>query len=298
MATSSVPLTKETFDQFYTRLQASAVKATRNAALLPTDVDFYRSMDANFSREIDALSSRVLTLTNRILSLVETADPGGKGKQKAESQDDVVDNFHSLFVDPMDQLLERTVMFPSFFLSFSHSLQDTSLDVYQGKSKVSAIVVTDAITPTAARKVRYCVIFSSVSCSQRALQPQKQSSTAAPRGQLDPALQHAHRLPKPQLSFLAKVDNSDTPWYPTLPHKYNARVPLGHHFQIGHAQSSDTTMYALPDIPHFVSHHFQPTSLLVRDHSFDLSIEVVSINVAHSRQVFCRDPFPLGCCST
>lgn len=47
-------------------------------------------------------------------------------------------------------------------------------------------------------------------------------------GRLDPALQHASHLPKPQLKFKRKVDNTDMPWRPTLKHKYNAQVPLGY----------------------------------------------------------------------
>jgi len=55
--------------------------------------------------------------------------------------------------------------------------------------------------------------------------------TDAWRGRLDPVLQHASHLPKPQLLFKTKVDNTDnSPWYPTLTHKYNAQVPLGHHY--------------------------------------------------------------------
>jgi hypothetical protein len=65
-------------------------------------------MDAAFNKDLEALSARVLSLTNRLLALAATADPRGKGKGPLENQDNVVDNFHSLVVDPMDQLLERT----------------------------------------------------------------------------------------------------------------------------------------------------------------------------------------------
>lgn len=44
----------------------------------------------------------------------------------------------------------------------------------------------------------------------------------------EPVIQHAAHLPKPQAEFTKKVDNSDAPWYPTLSHKFNAKVPLGH----------------------------------------------------------------------
>jgi exosome complex exonuclease RRP6 len=48
------------------------------------------------------------------------------------------------------------------------------------------------------------------------------------RGRLDPALQHASSIRKPQLDFKTKVVNDDTLWYPTLKHKWNALVPLGY----------------------------------------------------------------------
>lgn len=110
---STSAFTAESFDAFNNQLQANALKATRNALALPTDIPFHRSMDSSFSQDLDAFSSRVLSLANNLLSLVATADTTqsarAKGKAKLEDQDDVVDNFHSLVVDSMDQLLERTV---------------------------------------------------------------------------------------------------------------------------------------------------------------------------------------------
>jgi exosome complex exonuclease RRP6 len=55
-----------------------------------------------------------------------------------------------------------------------------------------------------------------------------QQKVATHKGALDPAIHHASQLPKPQLLFKRKVDNSDTLWYPSLTHKYNALVSLGH----------------------------------------------------------------------
>jgi hypothetical protein len=110
---SSSTFTSESFDVFNNQLQANALKATRNALALPTDISFHRSMDSSFSKDLDTFSSRVLNLANNLLSLVATADTTqsgrAKGKAKLDNQDDVVDNFHSLVVDSMDQLLERTV---------------------------------------------------------------------------------------------------------------------------------------------------------------------------------------------
>jgi exosome complex exonuclease RRP6 len=113
MAQSSRPaeLTQELFDAYNTELQSTALKATRNAAFLPTDLAFYRSLDRGIAKEVDACSSRVLSLTNRLLDLVTTADNSkskAKGKAKLE-HDDITDNFRSSVVDAMDQLLERAV---------------------------------------------------------------------------------------------------------------------------------------------------------------------------------------------
>ncbi|OCH91136.1 hypothetical protein OBBRIDRAFT_753802 [Obba rivulosa] len=151
-------------------------------------------MDRDFAHALDASSARVLSLTNRLIALAQTAqtNPKGKGKERIESEDDVVDRFHSLVVDAMDQLLERA---------------DISLDEFTGRSKPAAIAVNPA-------------------------QPAAQKKTTAPQGRLDPALQHASHLAKPQLQFARKPDNNaHTVWTPSLRHKYNAQVPLGYNFR-------------------------------------------------------------------
>jgi hypothetical protein len=95
-----------------TKVQSAALKATRTAAGLPTDIGFHRSIDSGLAHDIDAVSSRVLNLTNRLLQYSSSGNSQaakGKGKARLEDQDDVVDNFHSLVVDVMDELFERTV---------------------------------------------------------------------------------------------------------------------------------------------------------------------------------------------
>ncbi|KAG5642308.1 hypothetical protein DXG03_003028 [Asterophora parasitica] len=203
-AASSSALTSATFDAFNSQLQINALKATRNALALPNDVAFHRSMDSAFARDLDGFSSRVLSLTNKVLALVATADATSlrKGKGKLENQDDVVDSFQSLVVDSMDQLLERT---------------DICLDEFLGRTKPPAIVVNPIAQPT--KKV-------------------------APRGHIDPVIQHASHLQKPQLSFKRRAENNDSPWYPSLPHKYNAQVPLGYEYRDADADTSSTTLVA------------------------------------------------------
>jgi exosome complex exonuclease RRP6 len=115
MEDSTTPMASASFDPYLTRLQTAALGATKKSASLPPDILFHRSMDSEFAQTLDAFSDRVLAITNRLLNLVSTVDQTqvgrGKGKAKLESQDDLVDNFHSLVVDSMDQLLEKTVCF-------------------------------------------------------------------------------------------------------------------------------------------------------------------------------------------
>ena len=124
-------LTSAGFNACNAQLQATALTATRKAAGLPSDVGFHRSMDHSFAQDLDAFSERVLLVTNKLLKLVATVDESkgcssrGKGKEKElASQDDVVDNFYSLVVDSMDQLLEKTVSssVQAFFFSFFFSI--------------------------------------------------------------------------------------------------------------------------------------------------------------------------------
>jgi exosome complex exonuclease RRP6 len=199
------------FDELNTQLQSSALKATRNSMLLPSDLAFHRSMDAEFSNDLDEVSMRILGVANRLLGLVGGSESNGKGKAKAklENEEDIVDNFHSLVVDTMDQLLEKT---------------DMNLDEFLGRNKAPAI----AINPTIRNhkvSVEFWVVYT------EAFKSSLKKSNNASGGQLDPVVQHASYLPKPQISFKKKIDNSDSSWYPTLTHKYHAQVPLGYHFR-------------------------------------------------------------------
>ncbi|KIK69880.1 hypothetical protein GYMLUDRAFT_150634 [Collybiopsis luxurians FD-317 M1] len=180
-------ITSAAFDDFNSQLQSAALKATRNSMLLPSDVNFHRTMDPEFSKDLDAFSSRILFVANKLLSLADTVDPSGKGKGKLQTEDDVVDNFHAVVVDSMDQMMEKT---------------DMSLDVFLGRNRAPAIAINTSMN----------------------------SAPSARKGALDPAIQHASHLPKPQLKFKRKVANDDVPWRPSLSHKFNAQVPLGFNY--------------------------------------------------------------------
>ncbi|KZT11760.1 uncharacterized protein LAESUDRAFT_733747 [Laetiporus sulphureus 93-53] len=193
-SSSSSPFTPASFNDYNNSLQTVALTATKRGAQLPADISFHRTIDRAFGRELDACSARVLSLTNRLLALaasVHGSNAKSKGKARLESAEDVLDDFRALVVDPMDQLLERA---------------DICLDEVLGRTKPPAIAVNP--TPTTM---------------------QKKKAKIPPKGRLDPALQHASHLPKPQLRFARKVDNSPhTIWQPTLQHKYHAQVPLGY----------------------------------------------------------------------
>ena len=91
-----------------TVLFAKPIKLTiRKNVGLPSDVAFHRSMDHSFAQNLDTFSE-TLPVTNKLLNFAATVGQS-LVKGKSEGQDDVVDNFHSLVVDSMDQLLEKTV---------------------------------------------------------------------------------------------------------------------------------------------------------------------------------------------
>ncbi|OAX40724.1 hypothetical protein K503DRAFT_736967 [Rhizopogon vinicolor AM-OR11-026] len=197
-AAGSSVLTSGTFSDYTTSLQSAALATTRLAATtLPQDIAFHRSIHISFAADLDALSTRVLRLTNKLVRLAGSVDSGTVGRGTLEDQEDVLDGFKSLIVDPMDRLFERT---------------DMCLDDYLGRKKEPAIAVP-------------ALLNQSNNTSKK---------IPAPRGRLDPALQHASHLPKPQLLFSTKVDNRDeSPYIParTLDHKWCARVPLRYVFR-------------------------------------------------------------------
>lgn len=110
---ASSSISSSSFNDYNAQLQGSALKATRAAVSLPADIPFHRSIQPEFAQGLDQCSARVLSLTNKLLNLSTTVNTStsvrGKGKGRLEAQDDVVDNFHSLVVDVMDQLLENAV---------------------------------------------------------------------------------------------------------------------------------------------------------------------------------------------
>jgi hypothetical protein len=124
MDSSQSPLTQSEFDGYYAQIQASALKATKHAAALPTDLAFHRSVDSDLASDLEACSNKVMSITNMLLNLASTVGSSsksakGKGKARVRDEDDFIDRFGSLIVEPMDQLFERAVcsiLHPCVFL--------------------------------------------------------------------------------------------------------------------------------------------------------------------------------------
>ena len=115
---TSSSISPANFDDFHTKLQGAALKATKNALAIPANVAFYRSVDPVFARDLEAFSSRVLSLTNDILAFVSTTASSKLIRNKGKSRrlndlSDVVDNFTSIVVDPVDLLFEGVVSLTS-----------------------------------------------------------------------------------------------------------------------------------------------------------------------------------------
>ena len=103
---------ESSFEDYNLKLQASILNPTKHAFALPTDIQFHKSIDRDFAEEIEACSTKVLSITNRLLTLAtsSTTNLGGKGKARLIiDQVGVVDDFDSIVVDVTDQLLERVV---------------------------------------------------------------------------------------------------------------------------------------------------------------------------------------------
>lgn len=124
MDSSQPSSSKSEFDGYYAQLQNAALKATKHAAGLPADLAFHRSVDSDLAKDLETCSKRVVSMTNTLLDLASTIGKSksvnGNGKGRLQDEDDFVDRFQALIVEPMDQLLERAVRNMSQLL-FLHS---------------------------------------------------------------------------------------------------------------------------------------------------------------------------------
>jgi hypothetical protein len=113
MDSSQAPLSKSSFDGYYAQIQTAALKATKHAAGLPADLAYHRSVDSDLARELETCSKKAVSLTNVLLDVMSTLGSSksakGKGKARLRDEDDFLDRFEALIVEPMDQSLERAV---------------------------------------------------------------------------------------------------------------------------------------------------------------------------------------------
>ena len=214
------------FEDYNLKLQTSILNPTKHAFALPTDIQFHKSIDRDLAEEIEACSTKVLSITNKLLTLAtsSTMNLGGDGRARLViNQDDVVDGFESVVVDIMDQLLERAVsgtFRPWFHVLPVTGFQDSCLDIIQGHNKAPVISINPNPVETGVCMAKF---------PPSALLTASQAKTKPSRGRLDPALQHASHITKPQLMFKHKPNNHrDYRWSPSLKHKYHAKVPLGY----------------------------------------------------------------------
>ncbi|KAF8510838.1 ribonuclease H-like domain-containing protein [Gautieria morchelliformis] len=192
-----IPSPSASFDAYQVLLQSAAVSATKAAIGLPQDISYHRSLDRKFGKRLDTCSDRILSITSQLLEYAEagnstegtsnTRSKKGKGKRKLDSEEDIVDGFHSLVVDVMDQLLERT---------------DTCLDVLLGRNKPAAIPINPQQPSTTATKAPRGRLDPSLAHASYLRKPQL-----------------LFRSP-------VDNTNAPTPWIPKLKCKHHAVVPL------------------------------------------------------------------------
>jgi hypothetical protein len=84
---------------------------------------FHRSVDSDLASDLEACSNKVISITDKLLNLASTVESSesakGKGKAHVRGEDDFINRFRSLTVEPMDQLFKRVVCIilrPSAFL--------------------------------------------------------------------------------------------------------------------------------------------------------------------------------------
>jgi exosome complex exonuclease RRP6 len=113
MDSSQTPLSTSSFDGYYAQIQTAALKATKHAAGLPADLAFHRSVDSDLARDLETCSKKAVSLTNALLDMMSTIESSksakGKGRARLQDEDDFLDRFEALVVEPMDLLLERAV---------------------------------------------------------------------------------------------------------------------------------------------------------------------------------------------
>lgn len=108
----------ENFTEFQRKVQATVLAPTKSAFGLPSDLKFFRTLDFEFSEDLDACNSRIEGLAGRLLDISTKAVPkrdriGGR-QSGAIKFDDVAERLSNNIRGPLDQLLEKAVSELSF----------------------------------------------------------------------------------------------------------------------------------------------------------------------------------------
>lgn len=102
-ATTTALTSMSSFEDSKEALKAVVLQATQAAHALPapSDIDFHRTLSTEFSEEVDAVSSKLLSLTSSLLHLVND-------KVQELEEDDVLEehSFEGKVVESVDGLLE------------------------------------------------------------------------------------------------------------------------------------------------------------------------------------------------
>lgn len=251
---ASVPSPTQSFSEYLPFLTAALDRLTTNAASLPdkTDLNFHRSLDRRFNKDVEKTSERLLGMTERILDLIERSqkearqgrDKGKTAKvmirrRKLEDQDDIIDGYRGAVQGVIDGLLEDAVR-RSLPLCpcCSNISKDINLDELRGGKGKTAVTVKPALVAQAGKKVSES--HYTLACYAHHI-----VQIPGPFTERLPAnIIHASDLTKPQLLFHDAPDNARTSesWKPSLTTKPHAMVPLGFKAPLDYELTSEEEM--------------------------------------------------------
>lgn len=184
---ASVPSPTQSFSEYLPFLTAALDRLTTNAASLPdkTDLNFHRSLDRRFNKDVEKTSERLLGMTERILDLIERSqkearqgrDKGKTAKviirrRKLEDQDDIIDGYRGAIQGVIDGLLEDAVrrsLSPS--PCCSNVSKDINLDELRGGKGKTAITIKPALAAQAGKKVSEIALCPYLLCSPYSTDP-------------------------------------------------------------------------------------------------------------------------------
>lgn len=128
------PSNPATFDEYQTLLQRTALKATKQAFILPVDMDYQRTINKRFASDVDTFSARILYLTDKLVRFSAGVNVGGKGKGKSriKEDEDLTERYKSSVLDTVDQLFEIAVrLFTNIQQLLSHNCINPSGQEYR-----------------------------------------------------------------------------------------------------------------------------------------------------------------------